>query len=501
MNDFVLVEKLLDYGIKNKLMTICDVEVVRNELWRFLQIECDLDDVAREPSDDDIYDLLGAFVANHKDRLELEYEIESFQAELMSKLLPRNSELNQKFWALHKESPEKATAYFYALSNRSAYIRMDRVKNNVSWTSNGAFGELDITINLSKPEKSPKEIAMMKEAKPSVYPKCLICVENAGYGGNIKHPARQNHRLVKMDLGGEDWYFQYSPYVYYNEHAIVLCKEHRNMKIDRNTFVRLSDFVDLLPHYFVGSNADLHTVGGSILTHDHYQAGNYEMPMMRAKEVARYNAADYPNVDISVLEWPLSVVKLSSRDRERLIDLADNILSSWIEYSDFDYDLISHTDQRHNTVTPIMRKKNGVYELYLALRNNRHTPEHPSGLFHPHDEHHHIKRENIGLIEVMGLAVLPGRLVAEKNQVMEMLVASGGYKSGMFDDTPELIKHDQWVASLGETIKDLISDEQALSKFFDDEIGKKFELALIDSGVYKEHYEGVLKFLEEGCLL
>lgn len=501
MNDYILVEKLLGYGLRNELMTIDDVEVVRNELWRFLQIECDLDDVVSEPSDDDIYDLLGAFVDNRKDTLELEYEIESFQAELMSKLMPRNSEINQRFWALHKESPEKATAYFYGLSNRSAYIRMDRVKNNVSWTSMGTFGELDITINLSKPEKSPKEIAMMKEAKPSVYPKCLLCVENAGYGGNIKHPARQNHRLVKMNLAGEDWYFQYSPYVYYNEHAIVLCKDHRNMKIDKNTFIRLCDFVDLLPHYFVGSNADLHTVGGSILTHDHYQAGNYEMPMMRAGEVAKYNASSYPMVDISVLEWPLSVVKLSSSDRGSLIELADNILTSWIEYSDLDYDLISHTDQRHNTVTPIMRMKNGVYELYLALRNNRHTPLHPSGLFHPHEEHHHIKRENIGLIEVMGLAVLPGRLVAETNQLVEMLMASGGYHPGMFDNSPELIKHDRWVASHTDSVKSMIADKKALSKFFEDEIGKKFELALIDSGVFKESYKGVLKFLEEGCLL
>lgn len=498
MNDFVLVEKLLDYGIKNELMTIDDIEVVRNELWRFLQIECDLDDIDCEASEDDIYDLLSAFVDN-QENLELEYEIESFQAELMSKLMPRNSEINRKFWSLHKESPKEATAYFYALSNRSAYIRMDRVKNNVSWTSLGAFGALDITINLSKPEKSPREIAMMKEAKTSVYPKCLLCVENAGYGGNIKHPARQNHRLVRMNLGGEDWYFQYSPYVYYNEHAIVLCKDHRNMKIDRNTFVRLCDFVDLLPHYFVGSNADLHTVGGSILTHDHYQAGNYEMPMMRANVIASYNAVDYPNVDISVLDWPLSVVKLSSVDRESLIELADNILMSWIEYSDLDFNLISHTDQRHNTVTPIMRKQNGVYELFMALRNNRHTPEHPSGLFHPHEEHHHIKRENIGLIEVMGLAVLPGRLVYEKNLLMKMLLDSGGYYPGMFDDYPDLIKHDNWVASISESIKKIIPDEQALSKFFDDEIGKKFELALLDSGVFKENYDGILKFLKEGC--
>lgn len=537
---FDLLEQLIEYGLENNMMHLLDTFVVRNALWRKLGVECDLDvlkktrvtdprraDVLTSPIEADsmrIYHLLNDITSEAKaqgEKLDFLYEEEMFQAELMALLMPRNSEINAIFWSLHKANPVMATEYFYALSNASTYIRMDRVSKNISWKSASKFGDLDITINLSKPEKNPKEIELQKHAKPSVYPKCLLCVENAGYSGNINHPARHNHRLVELDLANEPWYFQYSPYVYYNEHAIVLCHEHRNMKIDRKTFIRLCDFVDYMPHYFIGSNADLHTVGGSILTHDHYQAGNYEMPMMRAKTRYRYEPTFAQDVKIDVIEWPLSVLKLVSTNKAAIINASSKILDKWIGYSDETVDLIAHTFERHNTVTPILRKNDDTYEMYLALRNNRRTVAHPEGLFHPHAEHHHIKRENIGLIEVMGLAVLPARLVTEIDGLIDALVEmkrlSGIAPLSKIDEnvlstSEELVKHVPWTMSIEDRLLAIINDKNndfsgsdshefdatkaSLLACFRAQIGLKFGSVLEDAGIYKEDYDGMRRFLE-----
>lgn len=519
MKIFKHIETLIKYGLNKNMIEEADVFVCRNDLWKLFGIEADLEVVETEmkqvtasnfENPFEIYDLLNALTEDAKTlgrSLEFLYEIESFQAEIMSKLMPRMSEVNRLFYEFHAISPERASKYFYELSNASTYIRMDRVSKNVNWKAPSRFGSMDITINLSKPEKDPKEIALQKNVKASKYPKCLLCVENAGYQGNINHPARQNHRIVEMSLDNEPWYLQYSPYVYYNEHAIVLCKEHRNMKIDRHTFIRLCDFVDIMPHYFVGSNADLHTVGGSILSHDHYQAGCYEMPMMRAETLHTYSPAQFKGSSIEVLNWPLSVLKVSSKSRQDVIELSDCILKSWIDYSDESVDLIAHTDERHNTVTPILRKNGDAYEMFLALRNNRKTTEHPDGLFHPHKEHHHIKKENIGLIEVMGLAVLPSRLVSEIDEIVKLALSSQSLDLADCKANPEVEKHVDWLSHLKPEIDALILNrdfsqevkKSELENFLKNQIGDKFVSVLIDAGIYKEKSEGMVTFLKEGC--
>ncbi|GAU75516.1 UDP-glucose--hexose-1-phosphate uridylyltransferase [Fusibacter sp. 3D3] len=519
MKVFKHIETLLDYGVAHELIQKTDIFVARNELWKLLGIEADLDAVLAASQDKEpwhfedlfeIYKLLDLITEDAKAlgrSLEFLYEVESFQAEIMSKLMPRMSEVNRLFYEKHRQSPQAASKYFYALSNASTYIRMDRVSKNVNWKATSPYGALDITINLSKPEKDPKEIALQKNVKASKYPKCLLCVENAGYQGNINHPARQNHRVVEMALDHEPWYLQYSPYVYYNEHAIVLCHEHRSMKIDRHTFIRLCDFVDVMPHYFIGSNADLHTVGGSILTHDHYQAGCYEMPMMRAQTLHVHKPKTYENVVIEVLNWPLSVLKVCSKSRAQIIEISDLILKSWIDYSDESVALFAYTDERHNTITPILRKNGEIYEMYLALRNNRKTEAHPEGLFHPHRAHHHIKRENIGLIEVMGLAVLPSRLVQEMDEIINMAIKAGQLDIEACTAHSEIEKHVVWLMQLRPEIDAILADQTknisekriAMELYLKDQIGHKFALVLRDAGVYKSKSEGMLTFLKRGC--
>lgn len=513
---FEYVEQLIGYGIENGMLSELDVEMVRNALWKRLHIEESIDLVIRHRKQtEDIYSLLNQLTIEMKESgepLDYSYQEEMFQSEIMGLLMPRNSEVNHIFWSLHRAKTHFATEYFYNLSNASTYIRMDRVAKNVSWRCPSDFGELDITINLSKPEKDPKEIALAKTLGSSVYPKCLLCVDNVGYPGNISHPARSNHRIIEMTLDNEPWYMQYSPYVYYTEHAIVLCRDHRDMKITRNTFIRLCDFVDLVPHYFIGSNADLHTVGGSILTHDHYQAGNYEMPMMRANIVDVIKPSTDDDLRMEVLEWPLSVVRLVSDDREKIINWSAYLLKSWINYSDEQYDLIAHTNERHNTITPILRKVGNTYEMYLALRNNRKNEMHPDGIFHPHTEHHHIKKENIGLIEVMGLAVLPARLDAEIKACIEEIMKQKQevcFDAHKIEAQPQLLKHVPWLVDLTPEIEVLLFQKEAtdatvkveLEAFFKREVGRKFEFALKDAGIFKTSYEGIsqfLRFSEEG---
>ena len=346
-----------------------------------------------------------------------------FDTKLMNCITPRPSQLQNRFWFLYETSPKEATDFYYDFSQNTNYIRRDRIAKDLKWKVPSEYGDIDITINLSKPEKDPKLIAAAKNAPSSGYPKCLLCRENEGYAGNTNHPARQNHRIIPLRLGNSDWNMQYSPYVYYNEHCIVFNNRHTPMKIDTSTFVKLFDFVKMFPHYFIGSNADLPIVGGSILSHDHFQGGHYTFAMAKAKSVFSFEVPEFNNVSCEVLKWPLSVIRLKSDSTEDIVRLASHILVKWRNYTDEDAFIFANTDGKpHNTITPIARFRDGMYELDLALRNNITTPEHPLGVYHPHEKLHHIKKENIGLIEVMGLAVLPSRLKNEMNLLAEYII-------------------------------------------------------------------------------
>ena len=400
-----------------------------------------------------------------------------FDTRVMGVLTPRPSQVITNFNARYRESPQKATDYFYDLAKNSNYIRTYRVKKDLKWVYEGKYGALDITINLSKPEKDPKAIAAAKLQKATGYPKCLLCRENEGYAGGLTHPARQNIRLIPLTMNGEQWFLQYSPYVYYNEHCIALSGAHTPMKIDRSSFVKLLDFVTIFPHYFLGSNADLPIVGGSILSHDHMQGGHYTFAMERAKVEIPLSFKDFPNVRAGIVHWPLSVIRLTSSDRQALIDLADRILLAWRKYSDPQATIFAETNgEPHNTITPIARRRGEDYELDLVLRNNLTTPEHPLGLYHPHAEKHNIKKENIGLIEVMGLAVLPARLSREMALLGEALVAG---KDLSADET--LAKHKAWVESFRGKYT---FTKENVSGILRTEIGRTFEGVLEDAGVY-----------------
>ena len=364
-----------------------------------------------------------------------------FDTKIMSMLVPRPSEVIKKFQALYQISPKEATDYFYKLSRDTNYIRRYRIKKDQKWTADTEFGTLDITINLSKPEKDPKAIAAAKLAKQSGYPKCLLCKENEGYAGRVNHPARQNHRIIPVTINHSDWFFQYSPYVYYNEHCIVFNAEHTPMKIEKATFGKLLDFVEQFPHYFVGSNADLPIVGGSILSHDHFQGGHYEFAMAKAPVEKELVFKGFEDVKAGIVKWPMSVIRISAPQKERLIELADKILLAWRGYTDEDAFIFAETEgEPHNTITPIARKRGNDYELDLVLRNNITTEEHPLGVYHPHAKLHHIKKENIGLIEVMGLAVLPARLKDEM-AALEQAILDGAE----IREDEVLAKHADWV--------------------------------------------------------
>ena len=412
-----------------------------------------------------------------------------FDTKIMSMLVPRPSEVVRRFYDLYeKESPQAATDYFYKLSRDTDYIRRYRVKKDLKWTADTEFGTLDITINLSKPEKDPKAIAAAKLAKQSGYPKCLLCKENEGYAGRINHPARQNHRIIPVTINQSDWFFQYSPYVYYNEHCIVFNANHTPMKIERATFGKLLDFVQQFPHYFVGSNADLPIVGGSILSHDHFQGGHYEFAMAKAPVEREITFKGYEDVKAGIVKWPMSVIRISATDKDRLIDLADKILLAWRGYTDEAAFVYAETDgEPHNTITPIARRRGDAYELDLVLRNNITTEEHPLGVYHPHAKLHHIKKENIGLIEVMGLAVLPARLKGEMAHLKEAIIAGKDLRAD-----EELAKHADWVDEFRPKY-DAITAEN-IDGIVEKEIGLVFMQVLEDAGVYKRTEEGQKAF-------
>ena len=411
-----------------------------------------------------------------------------FDTKLMGVLTPFPREVHKKFADLYAESPKKATEWYYKFSQDTNYIRCDRIARDLRWKYEGKYGELDITVNLSKPEKDPRAIAAAKLAPQSGYPKCQLCAENEGYAGRMNHPARQNHRTVPVTINGAPWYLQYSPYVYYNEHCIVFNREHTPMKIDRAAFGKLLDFVSQFPHYFVGSNADLPIVGGSILSHDHFQGGHYEFAMERAGIEKVIVFKGFEDVKVGIVKWPMSVIRVSSPDRERLIDLADKILTAWRGYTDEDAFIYAETDgEPHNTITPIARRRGDNFELDLVLRNNITTPEHPLGVYHPHAKLHHIKKENIGLIEVMGLAVLPSRLKTELAVLREAILSGADIRGD-----ERIAKHAEWIDELKERYSFTPENIDAILK---KEVGAVFEQVLEDAGVYKHTDEGKSAFM------
>ena len=416
-------------------------------------------------------------------------ERDLFDTRIMDCVMPRPSEVAARFREDYARAPKAATDRYYRMSIASNYIRKDRIDKNIVWKTQTEYGALDVTINLSKPEKDPRDIAKARQMQPSSYPKCLLCRENEGYAGRANHPARQTHRLIPLELGGGNWFLQYSPYTYYNEHCIVLNEEHVPMQISRKTFENLLDFVRMFPHYFLGSNADLPIVGGSILSHDHYQGGHYKFAMEMAETEKQYSFRGFPEVRAGRVKWPMSAIRLTSENREQLVALADKILGCWRDYSDGTVDVLAQTDGTpHNTITPIARRRGTAYELDLVLRNNRTTEKYPLGIFHPHDEVHHIKKENIGLIEVMGLAVLPARLRMEMRQVCEALLQGTEDISHM----ESIAKHGAWYRHIRSAHESIT--EKNVEEILKQEIGKVFMQVLTHAGVFKRDEQGMAAF-------
>ena len=481
------IEKLVRYGLSKGLIEEDEAFYSRNLLLDMMK-ESEFDENDREGEEDpSLVDILGYLCNEAVKRGLIEDSItfrDLFDTKLMNAITPRPHEVNRAFKEKYKTSPEEATDYFYKLCRDINYIRTDRIARDMRWTTDTPYGTLDITINLSKPEKDPKAIAAAKNQKQSAYPKCQLCMENIGYAGRANHPARENLRVIPVKINDLDFGFQYSPYVYYNEHCIVFNSKHVPMKIDKDAFLKLFDFVDLFPHYFLGSNADLPIVGGSILTHDHFQGGRYVFAMEKAKKEREFFVDGFPEVSCAVVKWPLSVIRLNSKDRKALVELADRILQKWRSYSDEEAFIFAETDgEPHNTITPIARKHGDIYEMDLALRNNITTKEHPLGLFHPHEELHHIKKENIGLIEVMGLAVLPARLKAEMTALSEAMLSGADIEK---DET--LSKHAIWAKEVMERHTDLNKDN--IMAVLQEEIGQVFLKVLLCAGVFKDDGKG-----------
>lgn len=483
------IKKLVCYGKEKGLFSARDEVYVTNLLIDALGldgIDCD-----EEFSGVNLKETLGEILDYAVDSGIIDDGITArdlFDTRLMGLMMPRPSEITNKFFELYKKSPLEATNYFYKLSCDSNYIRRDRVQRDLKWKTETEYGELDITINLSKPEKDPKAIAAAKKAPQSGYPKCMLCRECEGYSGRINFPARQNHRIIPITINNSDWYFQYSPYVYYNEHCIVFNGKHTPMAINRDTFGKLFDFVKQFPHYFVGSNADLPIVGGSILSHDHFQGGHYTFPMEKAGIIREISFEGFEDIRAGIVNWPMSVIRLCGKNTDRIIELADKILLSWRGYTDKEAFIFSETDgEPHNTITPIARKRNDNFELDLVLRNNITTKEHPLGVFHPHAKLHHIKKENIGLIEVMGLAVLPARLKDEMSALESALIDDTDIRS---DAT--LSKHADWTDELKQ--KYTFTPENT-ADILKKEIGIVFSEVLSDAGVFKRNAEGEAAFL------
>ncbi len=417
-----------------------------------------------------------------------------FDTRVMNCFVRRPSEVIRIFNEKYAVSPKEATDFYYEYSKNSDYIRTYRIAKDIKWVYESEYGDIDITINMSKPEKDPKAIAAARNAKQSSYPKCLLCVENEGYAGRINHPARENHRIIPIKILGKEWGFQYSPYVYYNEHCIVLNREHTPMTINREVFEKLFDFIRQFPHYVIATNADLPIVGGSILSHEHFQGGNYSFAMSRAVIEKEVVFKGFEDVEAGILKWPMSVIRIRSTSQERLVDLADKILGAWREYTDEEAFIFAKTNgEPHNTITPAARFANGKYELDLALRNNITTEERPLGVYHPRNEYHHIKKENIGGIEVMGLAILPSRIKSEMELLARCIIEGKDIRS--FD---ELLKHADWAEEFIPKYEGKINEEN-VDEILKAEIGKVFVKVLEDAGVFKRDKKGreyFMKFIE-----
>ena len=478
---FEHIEKLVQYGVDTGLIPECERIYTRNLLLELMK-EDSWEDVDISGQEIVLEDVLKALLDEAVRRGIIEDSIvyrDLFDTKLMNCLMPRPAQVQAEFAKRYAVSPEEATDYYYKLSQDSDYIRRYRVKKDRKWKVESPYGEIDITINLSKPEKDPKAIAAAKLAKQSSYPKCMLCVENEGYAGRVNHPARENHRIIPITVNDSAWGFQYSPYVYYNEHCIVFNGEHTPMKIEKATFVKLFDFVKLFPHYFLGSNADLPIVGGSILSHDHFQGGHYTFAMAKAEIEEHVEVKGYEDVEIGIVKWPMSVLRLRGADEVRLIELGDHILKSWRGYTDEDAFIFAETDgEPHNTITPIARKVDATYELDLVLRNNITTDEHPLGVYHPHAEKHNIKKENIGLIEVMGLAVLPARLKEEMELLAEYLVEGKDIRTN-----EKIEKHADWTEGFISQYNSITTEN--VMEILEREIGKVFVRVLEDAGVFK----------------
>ena len=491
MNVCSEIAKLVEYGLQKGLIQAEDKIFTINQYLEVFQMD-EYEDVTISGEEIVLEQILEnlAEIAYQNGIIESDDIVtkDLFDTKLMGVMVSKPSEIIREFQVRYEKSPETATEYFYEFSQDTNYIRRDRVKKDMKWKVDSAYGEIDITINLSKPEKDPKAIAAAKNAKQSDYPKCQLCMENEGYAGRMNHPARQNHRIIPVTINDSKWGFQYSPYVYYNEHCIVFNGEHIPMKIDRNAFIKLFDFVKQFPHYFLGSNADLPIVGGSILSHDHFQGGHYEFAMAKAPIEKHFTIPGFEDVETGIVHWPLSVIRVRHESEKRLIDLADHILEKWRGYTDEAAYIFAETDgEPHNTITPIARKKGDIFELDLALRNNITTEDCPLGLYHPHDEYHHIKKENIGLIEVMGLAVLPSRLKKEMELLADCLVKGKdpeGYE--------ELKKHAKWAGEIVMRHNDI--SENTVMDILKEEIGQVFVKVLEDAGVYKCTEEGRAAF-------
>lgn len=484
MEIYSSIQGLIQYAISNELIQFEDEIYSRNQILSLLALDSFPDKVSFN-MENNLADMLDGIIdyAIEKGLLHDQFdEKEIFSSKIMNVFMPRPSDVNQTFFKKYYRNPKEATDYFYQLSQNSNYIQTNRIAKNINYKTHTSYGELDITINLSKPEKDPKQIVMERRMNPTTnYPKCLLCIENEGYIGRIGHPARSNHRLVQIQLANEDWLFQYSPFVYYNEHCILLSKLHRDMKIEQKTFARLLDFVEKFPHYFIGSNADLPIVGGSILSHDHYQGGNYDFAMAKAEDEYVFMIDDYPSIKASIIKWPMSVIRLRGTSKNELIHASNYVLETWKNHSDISVDIEAYTkDTSHNTITPIARVRNGEFEVDLVLRNNRTTADYPKGIFHPHEDVHHIKKENIGLIEVMGLAVLPARLNKEIAEIKKYILGEG-------NDIETY--HLPWAEEMKQKYKSELT-AHSVDAIVENELAKKFLKVLEDAGVFKRDESG-----------
>lgn len=484
------IKELTEYGKRTGLLPECEQTYAVNLLLDCFQEDSyeEPEEVEERPLEDILKDLLDEAVKRELITDSVAYR-DLFDTKLMNCLTPRPAQVQETFRRKYDENPEEATDWFYQFSQNTDYIRRYRIRKDQKWKIDSPYGELDITINLSKPEKDPKAIAAARKSASVTYPKCQLCFENEGYAGRGDHPARETHRIIPITINDSKWGFQYSPYVYYNEHCIVFNSQHTPMKIERATFVKLFDFVKQFPHYMLGSNADLPIVGGSILTHDHFQGGRYTFAMEKAPVEKTVTIPGFEDVQTGIVKWPLSVIRLSAPDTGRIIELADHILKTWRGYTDEDAFIFAETDgEPHNTITPIARKRGDFYELDLVLRNNITTKEHPLGVYHPHAELHHIKKENIGLIEVMGLAVLPARLKEEMELLKEYILENKEIATN-----EKIEKHAFWVAEFLPSYPQLNAEN--IDRILEEEVGKVFVKVLEDAGVYKCTEKGRRDFL------